>query len=131
LVQRSIRVRRCTATHAAAHHRQLDHDFAEALARGGGELVRGGALTLSRNRLRDLRTMARPGAVEAELPAAEPVPLPDAVAIPQLPMAGARREQALRSYAPKIVARLGPVAALTSAAELDEAAADVAEGRVP
>ena len=46
-------------THAAAAHRELDRQYADALARDG-EAGNGHALVVSRNRLKDARSMNAP-----------------------------------------------------------------------
>lgn len=47
-------------SHTSAAHRSLDRRYAEALARDGGDLAHGHALVMSRNRLKDARTMTTP-----------------------------------------------------------------------
>ena len=47
----------CVVSHAAAAHRDLNRQYAGALARDG-EVETGRTLVISRNRLKDMRTMS-------------------------------------------------------------------------
>jgi hypothetical protein len=56
------------------------------------------------------------------------LPLADPPPIPSLTATGPKRPTTLRSYAQKLVERLGPPAALMLAAEIDEAVAELESG---
>ena len=56
-----------------------------------------------------------------------PAPPPEQMAIPSIPAAGPRRELAIRTFAARLVARLGVAGATLLAAEIDEAVADEVE----